>query len=149
MNKQTIINETVQTAYKNITSIIDLRLMVAGDYFSLMIPEKIIKEHIEYADEIVNNVFWKLCDEISKKVTSEDIEFIEYKSFVNNEPNKELVKDCFKIVNDILTNKNNDNETTLYSLLNDLKDKYDKKEVSKSLDTVFDILLDYYSIIRK
>jgi len=149
MDKKTIINEAVQTAYKNITSIVDLRLMIVGNYFSLMIPESTLKDNIEYADDIINEVFWKLCDELSPKVTKDDMEFIMYKSFVNNEPSDDLIKDCFSIVNNALTNKNSSNRTTIYELLNSLKDKYDKGEISKSLDTIFDILLDYYSIIKK
>ena len=134
MEKETIINEAVQTAYKNITSIVDLRLLIVGDYFSLMIPESILKNNIEYADEIINNVFWKLCDELSKKVTKDDMEFIMYKSFVNNDPSEKLIKDCFNIVNDILSNKKSSNNTTIFSLLDVLKDKYNKEEVSKSLN---------------
>ena len=149
MEKETIINEAVQTAYKNITSIVDLRLLIVGDYFSLMIPESILKNNMEYADEIINNVFWKLCDELSKKVTKDDMEFIMYKSFVNNDPSENLIKDCFNIVNDILSNKKSSNNTTIFSILDVLKDKYNKEEVSKSLNTIFDILLDYYSIIKK
>lgn len=113
MEKETIINEAVQTAYKNITSIVDLRLLIVDDYFSLMIPESILKNNIEYADEIINNVFWKLCDELSKKVTKDDMEFIMYKSFVNNDPSEKLIKDCFNIVNDILSNKKSSNNTTV------------------------------------
>ena len=149
MNKETIINEVVQTAYKNVTSIVDLKLMIVGNYFSLMVPESILKDNIEYADDIINEVFWKLCDEISPKITKDDIEFVMFKSFVNNEPSENLIKDCFNIVNNILTNKNSRNKTTIYELLNSLKDKYDKGEINKSLDTIFDILLDYYSIIKK
>lgn len=113
MEKETIINEAVQTAYKNITSIVDLRLLIVDDYFSLMIPESILKNNMEYADEIINNVFWKLCDELSKKVTKDDMEFIMYKSFVNNDPSEKLIKDCFNIVNDILSNKKSSNNTTV------------------------------------
>ena len=149
MDKKTIINEAVQTAYKNVTSIIDLRLMIVGDYFSLIIPKSILKDNSECVDDIINEVFWKLCDEISPKVTKDDIEFVMYKSFVNNEPSEDLIKDCFSIVNNILTNKNSSNGTTIYELLNSFKDKYDKGEFSKSIDTIFDILLDYYSIIKK
>ena len=113
MEKETIINEAVQTAYKNITSIVDLRLLIVDDYFSLMIPESILKNNIEYADEIINTVLWKLCDELSKKVTKDDMEFIMYKSFVNNDPSEKLIKDCFNIVNDILSNKKSSNNTTV------------------------------------
>lgn len=145
MEKNTIINEAVQKAYKNITSIVDLRAMIVGDYFSLMVSQS----NINYADDIINNVFWKLCDELSKKVTKDDMEFIMYKSFVNNDPSEKLIKDCFSIVNDTLSNKKSSNDTTIFSLLDVLKDKYNKEEVSKSLNTIFDILLDYYSIVNK
>lgn len=149
MEKEAIINEAVQTAYKNITSIVDLRLIIVGDYFSLMIPKSILENNIEYADEIINNVFWKLCNELSEKVTNDDMEFIMYKSFVNNNPSEKLIKDCFDIINNILSNKKSSNNTTIFSLLDVLKDKYNEEEVSKSLNTIFDILLDYYSIIKK
>ncbi len=144
MEKETIINEAVQKAYERITSIAELKAMISGDYFSLIIS----KDNINYADDIINNVFWKLCEEISKKVTKDDIEFIMYKSFVDNDPSENLIKDCFNIVNNILINKKSSNNTTLFSLLDSLKDKYKQEEVNKSLDTVFDILLDYYTIIR-
>lgn len=149
MEKEAIINEAVQTAYKNITSIVDLRLIIVGDYFSLMIPNSILENNIEFADEIINNVFWKLCNELSEKVTNDDMEFIIYKSFVNNNPSEKLIKDCFDIINNILSNKKSSNNATIFSLLDVLKDKYNEEEVSKSLNTIFDILLDYYSIIKK
>lgn len=97
----------------------------------------------------IYNVFLKFCNEISNKVTKNDIEFIDYKTFISNDPSEELIKDCFDIVNSKITNKKSSNETTLYSLLNSIREKHSKEEIGKSLDTIFDILLDYYSIIRK
>lgn len=150
MDKNAIINEAVQQAYNNLKSIVDLKILgVIGNYFSLIIPESKFNSLKDYVDEIIDKTFWKFCNELSNKVTKDDIEFIMYKSFVNNNPSGELIEDCFKIINDILINKKSSNLTTLYSLLNPLKENYSKEEYEKSLDTIFDILLSYYSVIRK
>lgn len=149
MTKQKIINEAVQTAYTNITSIVDLDLIIVGNYVSYMIPQSILKNNPDYIDEIIDGVFWKLMNEIKSKVTRDDIEFIEFKEFLSKNPSSKLIKDCFDIVNTNLKNKKSINEQSLFLLLKSIENNYPKEEIEKSLDTIFDILLDYYSIIRK
>lgn len=149
MTKQKIINEAVQTAYTNIPSIVDLDLIIVGNYVSYMIPQSILKNNPDYIDEIIDGVFWKLMNEIKSKVTRDDIEFIEFKEFLSKNPSSKLIKDCFDIVNTNLKNKKSSNEQSLFLLLKSIENNYPKEEIEKSLDTIFDILLDYYSIIRK
>lgn len=149
MTKQKIINEAVQTAYTNIISIVDLDLIIVGNYVSYMIPQSILKNNPDYIDEIIDGVFWKLMNEIKSKVTRDDIEFIEFKEFLSKNPSSKLIKDCFDIVNTNLKNKKSSNEQSLFLLLKSIENNYPKEEIEKSLDTIFDILLDYYSIIRK
>lgn len=149
MTKQKIINEAVQTAYTNITSIVDLDLIIVGNYVSYMIPQSILKNNPDYIDKIIDGVFWKLMNEIKSKVTRDDIEFIEFKEFLSKNPSSKLIKDCFDIVNTNLKNKKSSNEQSLFLLLKSIENNYPKEEIEKSLDTIFDILLDYYSIIRK
>ena len=146
MTKQKIINEAVQTAYTNITSIVDLDLIIVGNYVSYMIPQSILKNNPDY---IIDGVFWKLMNKIKSKVTRDDIEFIEFKEFLSKNPSSKLIKDCFDIVNTNLKNKKSSNEQSLFLLLKSIENNYPKEEIEKSLDTIFDILLDYYSIIRK
>ena len=149
MTKQKIINEAVQTACTNITSIVDLDLIIVGNYVYYMIPQSILKNNPDYIDEIIDGVFWKLMNEIKSKVTRDDIEFIEFKEFLSKNPSSKLIKDCFDIVNTNLKNKKSSNEQSLFLLLKSIENNYPKEEIEKSLDTIFDILLDYYSIIRK
>ncbi len=150
MDKNTIVNEAVQEAYSNLKSIVDLRIMsIVGDYFPFIIPESKLNDLQDYIDEIINGVFWKFCNELSNKVTQDDIEFIMYKSFIRNNPSEKLIKDCFNIVNNNITNKKSSNDTTLYSLLSPIESKYSKEEYKKTLTTIIDILLDYYSIVKK
>lgn len=115
----------------------------------LIIPEKKTKELISYSDEIVNLLFKKFCDDIANKISDDDMEFIIYKSFCFNNPSKKLMQDCFKIVNDNLQNKKSSNNTTLLESLNSLKPNHSEQELEKSLNTIFDILLNYYVIIKK
>lgn len=149
MDKDDIIKKAVNKAYYNLTGIANLKGNVVGGYFGLIIPENDLEELINYADEIINQTFFELCNEIATKVTKDDMDFIMYKSFSFNNPSKNLIDDCFKIVNDIITNKKSSNDTTLQSLLKTLIPNYNKEEIEKSLDTIFDILLDYYTIIKK
>ena len=114
-----------------------------------MIPQSILKNNPDYIDEIIDGVFWKLMNEIKSKVTRDDIEFIEFKEFLSKNPSSKLIKDCFDIVNTNLKNKKSSNEQSLFLLLKSIENNYPKEEIEKSLDTIFDILLDYYSIIRK
>lgn len=149
MEKKAIINQVVNEAYKNLTSIAELNANAIGGYFVLIIPEKKTKELISYSDEIVNLLFKKFCDDIANKISDDDMEFIIYKSFCFNNPSKKLMQDCFKIVNDNLQNKKSSNNTTLLESLNSLKPNHSEQELEKSLNTIFDILLNYYVIIKK
>lgn len=149
MEKKAIINQVVNEAYKNLTSIAELNANAIGGYFGLIIPEKKTKELISYSDEIVNLLFKKFCDDIANKISDDDMEFIIYKSFCFNNPSKKLMQDCFKIVNDNLQNKKSSNNTTLLESLNSLKPNHSEQELEKSLNTIFDILLNYYVIIKK
>lgn len=148
MDKKAIINQAVNEAYKNLTSIAELNVNAIGGYFGLIIPKRKIKELISYSDEIVNLLFKKFCDNIANKITDDDMEFIIYRLFCFNDPSKELMQDCFKIVNDNLQNKKSSNNTTLLESLNSLKPNHSEQELEKSLNTIFDILLDYYLIIK-
>ena len=98
--------------------------------------------------KLLMNYLKKISNEVKTKVKKDDVDFIEYKSFCFNNPSNELINDCFKIVNNFITNKKSSNKTTLIDSLNSLKNKYSEEELAKSLDTIFDILLDYYTIIR-
>lgn len=146
MEKETIINQVVQKAYINLTQIAKLQCYISGGYFGAIIPENQINEIIDYADEIINNLFKKFCDELSTKITTEDTEMIMYKSFCFLKPNEDLLKDCFNLVNNVIINKKSSNETTLLTLLKPLETKYSKKDLEQALDIIFDILLDYYTI---
>lgn len=129
MTKQKIINEAVQTAYTNITSIVDLDLIIVGNYVSYMIPQSILKNNPDYIDEIIDGVFWKLMNEIKSKVTRDDIEFIEFKEFLSKNPSSKLIKDCFDIVNTNLKNKKSSNEQSLFLLLKSIENNYPKEEI--------------------
>ena len=145
MNKNIIIQKSVDEAYYKITSIATIKAYISGGYSDLILN----KDNLNYANEIINELFKKISNEIKIKVKKSDIDFIEYKSFCFNNPSNELINDCFKIVNkSIKTNKKSSNKTTLIDSLNLLSNKYIKEELAKSLDTIFDILLDYYTIIR-
>ena len=148
MDKNTIINQAVEKAYNNIIDVIKLKASIYGGYFGLIIPEHDIDAIGDYVDEIINLVYKKICDEIATKITKDDVEFTMYKTFSMNNPSQKLIDDCFKLVNNCISNKKSSSETTLYTLLNSIKDNHSKEEIGKSLDTIFDILLDYYSIIR-
>ena len=144
MNKDLIIQKSVDEAYYKITSIATIKAYISGGYSDLIIN----KDNINYVDEIINELFKKINNEIKIKVKKDDVDFIEYKSFCFNNPSSELINDCFKIVNNFITNKKSSNKTTLIDSLNSLKNKYSEEELAKSLDTIFDILLNYYTIIR-
>lgn len=149
MDKDVIIKEAVDKAYYRLTSIIEFKASIMGGYLSLIIPSQEIDKLSCFTDEIANQLFLKLCEEIKKTITSDDIEFIMYKSFSFNNPSKDLIEDCFIYINAILSNKKSSNETTLYTILELLRKKYDTKELEKAFDTIFDILLDYHAIIKK
>ena len=149
MDKNTIISQVVNQAYSDFTGLVDLKISALGGYFGMIIHESKLEELMQYADEIINTLYTKFCDILSKSITDDDMEFIIYKSFCYNKPNKDLIDDCFKIVNDDIKNKQSSKETTtLLKSLSSLKAKYNEEDMGKSLDTIFDILLDYYSIAK-
>ena len=78
----------------------------------MIIPERKIKELAEYTDEIINNLYIRFCEYLAEKIDTNDMEFILYKSFCYNNPSKDLIEDCFKIVNDDIKKKQSSNETT-------------------------------------
>lgn len=150
MAKETIINQVVNKAYNNLTEFVDLKISaIIGGYFEMIIPSSKLEELIPFVDEIINNLYDKFCFNLSKSITDDDIEFVIYKSFCCNEPNKDLIDDCFKIVNNDIKNKQSSKEsTTLFNSLSSLQTKYSEEDMEKSLNTIFDILLDYYSIVK-
>ncbi len=149
MDNNTIINQVVNQAYNDLTGLIDLKATALGGYFGIIIPESRLEELMPFVDKIINGVYEKFCHILSASITDDDMEFIIYKSFCYNKPSKDLIEDCFKIVNDDIKNKQSSNTTTtLLKSLSSLPQKYNEEDTSKTLDTIFDILLDYYSIIK-
>lgn len=148
MENNTIINQVVNQAYSDLTGLVDLKATAFGGYFGMIIHESKIEELAQYVDEIINNLYIKFCNVLSGSVTGDDMEFIIYKSFCYNKPSETLIEDCFKIVNNDIKKQSSEKKSTLLESLNSLKSKYSEEDISKALDTIFDILLDYYSIIR-
>lgn len=150
MAKETIINQVVKKAYKDLTGLVDFRVAgIIGGYFGIIIHDSKLEELTPYVDDIINNLYDKFCVNLSKNITDDDMEFIIYKSFCSNKPNKDLIDDCFKIVNNDIKNKQSDKDsTTLLNSLSSLQAKYSEEDMEKSLNTIFDILLDYYSIVK-
>ncbi len=150
MAKETIINQVVKKAYKDLTGLVDFRVAgIIGGYFGIIIHDSKLEELTPYVDDIINTLYDKFCVNLSKNITDDDMEFIIYKSFCSNKPNKDLIDDCFKIVNNDIKNKQSDkNSTTLLNSLSSLQSKYSEEDMEKSLNTIFDILLDYYSIVK-
>ena len=148
MEQNTIINQVVNQAYNDLTGLVDLKITELGGYFGMIIHNNKFEELVQYAEEIINNLYTKFCNVLSESITDDDMEFIIYKSFCYNNPNETLVEDCFKIVNNDIKKQSSEKESTLLESLDSLKSKYSEEDISKSLDTIFDILLDYYSIIR-
>lgn len=151
MDKEAIINQVVNQAYNDLTGMVDLKISaIIGGYFGMIIRERKLEKLTPYVDDIINTLYDKFCVNLSKNITDDDMEFIIYKSFCSNKPNKDLIDDCFKIVNNDIKNKQSDKEsTTLLNSLSSLQTKYSEEDMEKSLNTIFDILLDYYSIITK
>ncbi len=151
MAKESIINQVVKQAYNDLTGVIDFRVAgIIGGYFEIIIHESKLEELTPYVDDIINTLYDKFCVNLSKNITNDDMEFIIYKSFCNNKPNKDLIDDCFNIVNNDIKNKQSDKvSTTLLNSLSSLQAKYSEEDMEKSLNTIFDILLDYYSIVKK
>lgn len=150
MDKETIINQVVNQAYNDLTGLVDFRVAgIIGGYFEMIIHESKLEELIPYADDIINTLYDKFCVNLSKSIKDDDVEFTMYKSFCYNKPNEDLIDDCFKIVNNDIKNKQSDKEsTTLLKSLSSLQVKYSEEDMEKSLNTIFDILLDYYSIVK-
>lgn len=150
MDKKTIINQVVNQAYNDLTGLVDLKIsVIIGGYFGMIIHESKLEELTPYVDDIINTLYDKFCVSLSKNITDDDMEFIIYKSFCSNKPNKDLIDDCFKIVNNDIKNKQSDKDsTTLLNSLSSLQTKYSEEDMEKSLNTIFDILLDYYSIVK-
>lgn len=150
MDKKTIINQVVNQAYSDLTGLVDFRVAgIIGGYFEMIIHENKLEELIPYADDIINTLYDKFCVNLSKSIKDDDVEFTMYKSFCYNKPNEDLIDDCFKIVNIDIKNKQSDKESiTLLKSLSSLQTKYSEEDMEKSLNTIFDILLDYYSIVK-
>lgn len=142
--KEDKINQVIEQAYTTLKNIAELNIHIMGGYLEVIIPKKEIETLSPYADEIINQLFWKFCKEISSKEEKEIPEQIIYHSFTFNTPSDSLLTDCNKIVREQITNKKSSSNTTLYSLLSPLSLKYTKEEVEKTLDTIFDVLLSYY-----
>lgn len=150
MDKNTIINQVVNQAYNDLTGLVDFKVSsIIGGYFEMIIHESKLEVLTPYVDDIINTLYDKFCVNLSKSIKDEDMEFIMYKSFCNNKPNEDLIDDCFKIVNNNIKNKQSDKKsTTLLKSLSSLQTKYSEEDMEKSLNTIFDILLDYYSIVK-
>lgn len=150
MDKEAIISQVVKQAYNDLTGLVDFRVAgIIGGYFEMIIHESKLEELIPYADDIINTLYDKFCVNLSKSIKDDDVEFTMYKSFCYNKPNEDLIDDCFKIVNIDIKNKQSDKEsTTLLKSLSSLQTKYSEEDMEKSLNTIFDILLDYYSIVK-
>lgn len=147
MDKESIINQVVEKAYMDLKDIVNLNCYVLGGYFEMIIPESKVKELSFYTDEIVNQLFEKFCLQISKKITKADIQSISYYSYCFAIPNQQILAECFEFVNNAIFNNNGDKEKKLYPFLKKLETKYNK-DAEEYLNIVFDILLDYYSIIK-
>lgn len=134
-------NQMVEQAYTTLKNIAELNIYITGGYFELIISkeEKTVQE---YADEIINQLFWKFCHELFLKQESIPKAII-YHSFTFNNPSDSLLKDCHQIIRDIIEGRKKNTEP-LYSLFSPLSTKYPKEELEKALDTIFDILLSYY-----
>lgn len=148
MKNNNLINHTINQAYDNLTNIAKNKILIIGGYFRIIIPPKELITLNDYIDLIINQVFFKLVDKIKGKTTIKKINTITYNSYCFNNPSEALIKDCFNLVNEILFNKKSSCETTLFDLLNTLKEKHSKKELEKSLNTIFDILLTYYNTLE-
>lgn len=150
MDKDTIINQVVNEAYNNLTDLVNLRISAVGGFFGMIIPENRLKELAIYADEIINKLYIKFCNNLRGKIDIDSMNVEFYKSFCYNTPSKNLINDCLEIVNNDIKNKQSSPETTtLLNSLNSLKPKYSEDDISKSLNTIFDILLNYYNNTKK
>lgn len=137
MNKQKIIDEAVLKAYDNLVTIANLKANLSAGYIESL-ASFLPKESYQYLDEIIDKLFWKFCLEIN---TSKKLDISNFHSLCFNIVENEVFNDCLKVIEDCLANKNN--EKNLFSLLNPLKEKYPSTNI---MDTIFDILIDYYII---
>ena len=69
MDKINTDNKYVEKALKNLKSIIDLKLLLIGDYLPLIVPKDILTSNLDYSEKIINDLFWKFCDELKDNVT--------------------------------------------------------------------------------
>lgn len=148
MDKNIIINQVVNQSYNDLIGLVDLKISVLGGYFGMIIYENRIEELAQYTDVIINDLYTKFCHELSKSITDEDMEFIIYKSFCYNKPNEDLLTDCIKIVTHDIKKQSGKEQINLLESFHLLKYKYSENDISNLLNTVFDILLDLYSIIK-
>lgn len=146
MEKETIIGQVVEKAYIDLIDISKYKINLIGGYFEIILFRNDIKEIGQYIDEIMNNLVIKFCDTISKRITENDIINFKYKSYCCNQPSKELLDECLKFVNNNITNKKDSKGATLTNFFDSLLPKFTKNELENTIDTVFDILLNYYSI---
>lgn len=149
MNKETILTTVVQNAYDNLIGIAEVGAFVVGNYLDIIIPKDPLEQEHEDLDRIIDLLFWKFCDEIKHNLSKEKMIPIVYQSFCFNEPRQELIDDCFKVVNEALFHEENGHHTTFYSLLNSLSLNHKQEDLEQTLNTIFDILLDYYIAIKK
>ena len=147
MGEENLINQTIENAYNNLKNIAELNIFVSNGYFGLIIPENKYYKLSPYVDKIINIVFEKICNDIRdklKNINTSELRFIEYKSFSSNNPSENLINDCYKIIDNFIQNKKDSDETNLLEYLNSLKGKHELEDINKSLDTIFDILLNCY-----
>ena len=57
MDKNTIINQVVNNAYNNLTSLVDFEATDLGGLFGMIIPESKFEELAKYTDEIINTLY--------------------------------------------------------------------------------------------
>jgi hypothetical protein len=133
--------QMVEEAYTTLKNIAELNIHITGGYFELIFANK--KEGQEEADQIINELFWKFCNELFFKKGKKVPKTIVYHSFTFINTSDSLLNDCHQIIRKQIDKKKR-NTDTLYSLLNPLTNKYPKEEVEKALDTIFNILLSYY-----
>lgn len=134
--------QMVEEAYTTLKNIAELNIHLTGSYFELIFANK-KKEVQEDTDQIINELFWKFCNELFFKKGKKVPKTIVYHSFTFINTSDSLLKDCHQIIRNQIDAKKR-NTDTLYSLLSPLANKYPKEEVEKALDTIFNILLSYY-----
>lgn len=138
MNEKRI-DEIVEETYQSLIDLAELKIHIMGGYFSLLIG-KMKKEEIGiYFDEVVHRLFWKFCNLLNEI----NMDKIEYDSLSMNKVSDSFFEDCLLLIHNAIQQKKSEN-TPLYVLLKPLKEKY-PKEAEKTIDTLFDILLNGYT----